>query len=43
MSLQIYKPNKSNNGFAFSFSMGDDRKSGEPVLYVSAIAQIFLG
>lgn len=39
MSLQIYKPNKSNNGFAFSFSMGDDRKSGEPVLYVSAIAQ----
>ena len=39
MSLQIYKPNKSNSGFAFSFSMGNDRKSGEPVLYVSAIAQ----
>ena len=39
MSLQIYKPNKSNKGFAFSFSMGDDRKSGEPVLYMSAIAQ----
>ena len=39
MSIQIYKPNKSNNGFAFSFSMGDDKKSGEPVLYVSAIAQ----
>jgi hypothetical protein len=39
MSLQIYKPNKSNTGFAFSFSMGTDRKSAEPVLYVSAIAQ----
>tara|TARA_R110002110_G_scaffold299540_1_gene513782 strand:+ start:976 stop:1530 length:555 start_codon:yes stop_codon:yes gene_type:complete len=39
MSLQIYKPNKNNTGFAFSFSMGEDRKSGEPVLYVSAIAQ----
>ena len=39
MSLQIYKPNKSNSGFAFSFSMGDDRKSGEPVLYISSIAQ----
>ena len=39
MSLQVYKPNKSNTGFAFSFSMGEDKKSGEPVLYVSAIAQ----
>jgi|TARA_R110000803_G_scaffold117393_5_gene185936 hypothetical protein len=39
MSIQIYKPNKNNSGFAFSFSMGEDRKSGEPVLYVSAIAQ----
>lgn len=39
MSMQIYKPNKSNSGFAFSFSMGDDKKSGEPVLYVNAIAQ----
>ena len=39
MSIQVYKPNKSNNGFAFSFSMGEDKKSGEPVLYVSAIAQ----
>ncbi len=39
MSLQIYKPNKSNSGFAFSFYIGADHKSGEPVLYVSAIAQ----
>jgi hypothetical protein len=39
MSIQVYKPNKNNNGFAFSFSMGDDKKSGEPVLYVSSIAQ----
>jgi hypothetical protein len=39
MSIQIYKPNKSNNGFAFNFSIGIDRKSQEPVLYVSAIAQ----
>jgi len=39
MSIQIYKPNKSNNGFAFNFSMGLERKNNEPVLYVSAIAQ----
>lgn len=39
MSIQIYKPNKSNNGFAFNFSIGIDKRSKEPVLYVSAIAQ----
>ena len=39
MSIQIYKPNKSNNGFAFNFSMGIDKRSSEPVLFVSAIAQ----
>lgn len=39
MSISLYKPNKSNNGFAFSFSQGFDKKSQEPVLYVRAIAQ----
>lgn len=39
MSIQIYKPNKSNTGFGFSFSQGSDKKSGEPVLFVNAIAQ----
>jgi len=39
MSIQIYKPNKSNTGFAFNFSMGVDKRSLEPVLFVSAIAQ----
>tara|TARA_A100001011_G_C14312793_1_gene846478 strand:- start:3862 stop:4422 length:561 start_codon:yes stop_codon:yes gene_type:complete len=39
MSLQIYKPNKSNTGSAFSFSMGYDKKTNEPTLFVSAIMQ----
>jgi hypothetical protein len=39
MSIQIYKPNKANNGFAFNFSIGIDKKNNEPVLYISAIAQ----
>lgn len=39
MSIQIYKPNKSNSGFGFSFSLGIDKKSGEPVLFVNGIAQ----
>lgn len=39
MSLQIYKPNKSNTGAAFSFSMGYDKKTNEPTLFVSAIMQ----
>jgi hypothetical protein len=39
MSLQLYKPNKYNTGFGFSFSMGYDKTSGEPILFVSAIMQ----
>ncbi len=39
MSLQIYKPNKSNTGFAFSFYMGEDKKNNLPVLFLNAIAQ----
>jgi hypothetical protein len=39
MSLQLYKPNKYNTGFGFSFSMGVDKNSGEPILFVSAIMQ----
>ena len=39
MSIQIYKPNKSNTGSAFSFSMGYDKKTNEPTLFVSAIMQ----
>ena len=39
MSLQIYKPNKSNTGFAFSFYMGEDRKTKLPILFLNAIAQ----
>lgn len=39
MSIQIYKPNKNNTGFGFSFSTGKDKKSGEPVLFVNAISQ----
>ena len=37
--MQIYKPNKSNTGSAFSFSMGYDKKTNEPTLFVSAIMQ----
>mgnify|MGYP001465894750 CR=1 FL=1 len=39
MSLQIYKPNKSNSGFAFSFYIGEDRKNKMPILFLNAIAQ----
>ena len=39
MSIQIYKPNKDNTGFGFSFSLGKDKKSNEPVMFVNAIAQ----
>ena len=39
MSIQIYKPNKSNTGCAFSFSMGYDKKTNEPTLFVSSIMQ----
>ena len=38
MNIQIYKPNKSNTGFGFSFSAGDDKKR-ELVLFVNGIAQ----
>ena len=39
MSLQIYKPNKTSSGFAFSFYMGEDRKTKMPILFLNAIAQ----
>ena len=39
MSVQIYKPNKSNSGCGFSFSMGYDKNNKEPVVFVSAILQ----
>jgi len=39
MSLQIYKPNKSNTGFAFSFYIGEDRKNKMPILFLNAIVQ----
>ncbi len=39
MSIQIYKPNKNNTGFGFSFSAGVDKKTNEPVLFVNAISQ----
>ena len=39
MSIQIYKPNSKNSGSAFTFSKSKDKKSGQPVFYISAIAQ----
>jgi len=39
MSIQIYKPNKNNNGFAFSFYMGENQRSGTPSLFINAICQ----
>jgi hypothetical protein len=39
MSIQIYKPNKSNTGFAFSFYMGENQRAGLPSLFINAIAQ----
>jgi hypothetical protein len=39
MSVNIYKPNKNNTGFAFSFSKGKENRTGEPILYVKALAQ----
>ena len=38
MALNIFKPNKNNTGFAFSFNFGLDQKSRWS-LYVSSIAQ----
>ena len=43
MSLQIYKPNKSNTGSAFSFSMGYDKKTNEPTLFCFSYNATFLG
>jgi hypothetical protein len=39
MSIQIYKPNKSNSGFAFSFYTGENFKDKSPILFINAIAQ----
>jgi hypothetical protein len=39
MSIQIYKPNKNNNGFAFSFYIGENQRDGTPSLFINAIAQ----
>lgn len=39
MSIQIYKPNKSNTGFAFSFYMGENQRDKSPALFINAIAQ----
>lgn len=39
MSIQIYKPNKNNNGFAFSFYKVPNKKDGLPSLFINAIAQ----
>tara|TARA_Y100000361_G_scaffold69343_1_gene61198 strand:- start:4545 stop:5105 length:561 start_codon:yes stop_codon:yes gene_type:complete len=39
MSIQIYKPNKSNTGFAFSFYIGENQKDSSPILFLNAIAQ----
>ncbi len=39
MSIQIYKPNSKNTGSAFTFSKSKDKKSNQPVFYISAIAQ----
>ena len=37
--INIYKPNKNNAGFAFTFQIGIEKKNSEPVLYIGAIAQ----
>ena len=39
MSIQIYKPNKNNTGFAFSFYIGQNNKNKAPILFINAIAQ----
>lgn len=36
--IQIYKPNPSNTGCAFSFSLGFN-KTGEPCVYVNGVKQ----
>ena len=39
MSIQIYKPNSKNTGSAYTFSQSTSKTNGEPVFYISAIAQ----
>lgn len=39
MSIQIYKPNRNNNGFAFSFYMGENPRDKSLSLFINAIAQ----
>ena len=39
MSLSLYKPNPKNTGCGFSFQLGINNKTQEPVLYVKAIKQ----
>jgi hypothetical protein len=39
MSIQIYKPNKNNTGFAFSFYMTNNHKDESASLFINAIAQ----
>ena len=39
MSIQIYKPNKTNSGFVFSFYMGENLKDKIPSLFINAISQ----
>ena len=39
MSIQIYKPNKNNTGFAFSFYIAENQKTQNPTLFLNAIAQ----
>ncbi len=38
MSLSLYKPNSKNEGSAFNFTIGTNKKK-EPVVYVNAIQQ----
>jgi len=39
MSISIYKPNSKNNGCAFSFSYGINKKNQDPCLFMKAIQQ----
>lgn len=39
MSLEIYKPNKSNAGSAASFQISRNQKTNEPSLYVRIVRQ----
>ena len=39
MAKRIYKPNAKNTGYAFTFNVAPDNRSGEPVLWISAVRQ----